>query len=97
MSRHAGFQPLKKVRPDSKGRIALGREARGVSSFYVHRDAQGRFLLEPYVEIPASERWLYENREALESVRKGIADVAAGRVRPAASTRSPRSKPTREG
>ena len=97
MSRHDEFQPVKKVRPDSKGRIALGSEARGVSSFSVHRDALGRFLLEPYVEIPASERWLYENPEALESVRRGIADAAAGRVRATKSIKKPPSKPTQKG
>jgi hypothetical protein len=32
------------------------------------------------VEIPADERWLYENRKALESVRRGLADSKAGKL-----------------
>jgi hypothetical protein len=37
-------------------------------------------VLEPFVEIPAEERWLWENKEALESVKRGIADAKAGRL-----------------
>ena len=32
------------------------------------------------MEIPAREKWLFENAEALASVRKGLADAKAGRV-----------------
>lgn len=41
------------IRPDAKGRITLGRLARGVSSFRATTDAMGRIILEPYTEIPA--------------------------------------------
>ncbi len=30
--------------------------------------------------IPESEKWLYDNPTALASVRKGLADAAAGRI-----------------
>ena len=30
--------------------------------------------------IPERERWLYENPEALAAVKRGLADIAAGRV-----------------
>jgi hypothetical protein len=70
----------KVLRPDSKGRICLGKLAEGVSSFRVSVDDRRRIVLEPYAEIPASEKWLFENPEARESVRRGLADVAQGRV-----------------
>lgn len=73
------------VRPDSKGRIALGKFARGVSSFQVHQDRDGRIVLEPFAEVPARERWLFENREALESVKRGLSQTHAGRVKKAGS------------
>jgi len=35
----------------------------------------------PYDEIPEEEQWLWNDPEALASVRRGFADAAAGRVR----------------
>ena len=69
-----------RLRPDSKGRITLGKLADGVSSYRARRLKDGKIVLEPFVEIPAEERWLWENKEALESVRKGIEDARAGRL-----------------
>ena len=31
-------------------------------------------------KIPERERWLYENPEAFAAVKRGLADIAAGRV-----------------
>ena len=70
----------KVLRPDSKGRVCLGKLADGVSSFRVFVDDRQRIVLEPYAEIPATEKWLFENPEARESVRRGLADAAQGRV-----------------
>jgi hypothetical protein len=69
------------LRPDSKGRITLGKLAEGISSFRVHKESSGKIIMEPFVEIPERERWLYENPEALEMVRQGLRDSAAGRVK----------------
>lgn len=69
------------VRPDAKGRITLGELAKGVSSFRIRQEPNGNLVLEPYKEIPAREAWLYENTEALERVRNGLADAVAGRLR----------------
>ena len=74
-----------RLRPDAKGRITLGKLADGVSSYRARRQKDGKIILEPFVEIPAAERWLYENEEALHNVRAGLADVKAKRVRPLAS------------
>jgi predicted transcriptional regulator len=40
------------------------------------------------VPIPASEEWLYRNPKALASVRRGLADAAAGRTISLGSFRS---------
>ena len=68
------------VRPDSKGRIALGAFAKGVSSFRVHKEESGRLVLEPFVEIPERERWLYKNPEALAMVEQGLRESAEGKT-----------------
>lgn len=72
---------LKVLRPDTKGRVALGELARGVSSFRVSVDERRRIVLEPYAEIPATEKWLFDNSHTLASVKRGLADSAAGKVR----------------
>ena len=69
-----------RLRPDSKGRITLGKLAEGVSSYRARRQKDGKIVLEPFIEIPAEERWLWENKDALESVMKGIEDARAGRL-----------------
>jgi hypothetical protein len=74
------FKPAGQVSPDSKGRVTLGKFAKGVSSFRITVDSEGRVLLEPFVEIPAREQWLFNNREALKSVRKGLRESAEGKT-----------------
>ncbi len=69
------------VRPDSKGRISLGTYAKGVSSYRIHEEKDGRIVLEPYKEIPARETWLYQNPTALKKVRKGLRDAMDGKVK----------------
>lgn len=74
------FTPVTQVRPDAKGRVTLSKLADGISSFNVSKDEEGRLLLEPMVEIPAREKWLFENPKAIASVRRGLADAKARRV-----------------
>lgn len=72
---------LKIVGPDTKGRITLGHLAHGVSSFVVTQDKNNRIILEPRVEIPAKEKWLFDKKTALTQVKQGLEDSAAGRVK----------------
>jgi len=69
-----------RLRPDSKGRITLGKRADGVSSYRARRQKDGKILLEPFIEIPAEERWVYENPDILAAIKRGLADSKAGRV-----------------
>jgi hypothetical protein len=71
-------QVTQQLRPDAKGRINLGKLEQGVSSFRAHRTEDGNIVLEPYSEIPAREKWLFDNPKALEAVRAGLAQAAAG-------------------
>lgn len=66
------------LRPDSKNRVCLGSLAKGVSGYKVTIDDKTKKItLEPYVEIPLKEIWLYENDEAFARVKKGLEDSAA--------------------
>jgi hypothetical protein len=80
MSEASNAKRQYRLRPDSKGRITLGKLAEGVSSYRVRRQADGKIVLEPFMEIPADEQWLWDNKEALASVRRGLADAKAGRL-----------------
>ncbi len=71
---------LKMLRPDAKGRITLGHLADGISGFSVTVTEDDKIVLEPYAEIPAREKWLFENKKAMDLVNKGLADAAAGRL-----------------
>ena len=81
MSRSSASKKIVQVRPDAKGRITLGKLADGVSSFMVSEQPGGGLLLEPMVEIPAREKWLFENKTALASVHRGLEQSSAGKVR----------------
>ena len=56
------------LRPDSKGRITLGEITNNVSSYRVTVENNGKIILEPYAEIPLSEKWIFEDKELLEKV-----------------------------
>lgn len=71
---------IESVRPDAKGRIYLGDIAKCVSSYSVEIDEMGVITLEPRVEIPAREAWLFNNPVALNSVKRGLHDTAQGKV-----------------
>ena len=73
-------QLSKHIKPDTKGRIYLGKLTEGVSGFAVTVDKHHRIILDPLVEIPASEKSLIENKEALKSVKQGIKDAKDDRL-----------------
>jgi hypothetical protein len=61
---------------DSKNRISLSRllQFKGVSSVKASMLENGDILLQPMSEIPAREAWLYQNKGAIESVRRGLSE-----------------------
>jgi hypothetical protein len=71
---------LKIVRPDMKGRIALGVLAKDISSFAIIQEGD-RIILIPYVEVLAKEKWLFNNKAALSQVKQGLKDSANKKVR----------------
>ena len=70
---------IKTLHPDSKGRVTLGALSRGATGFRVTVDKKHRIILDPVMEIPLRERWLYENPKALASLRQGLKELAEGK------------------
>ena len=62
-----------KLTVDSRKRISLTKllPTEKISSVKAYRE-NDRIILVPMVEIPAREVWLYENKAALEKVKKGL-------------------------
>ena len=73
--------PEKNLKLDSKKRITLGKLASDeVSSYDAEIKENGVIILHPKVEIPAEEVWIFKNKSALESVKRGLEDSASGKT-----------------
>lgn len=69
------------VKPDSRRRVNLPKTLVGEGIMYhIYSNSMGQIMLDPQVAIPASELWLFQNPDALASIKRGFADVAEGRV-----------------
>lgn len=73
---------VKRLIPDDRGRVTIGKASGGVSSYQATFAADGTIVLKPMTEIPAREAWLWNNQDSMESVRRGLAQSAAGSVTP---------------
>jgi len=65
---------------DKRNRITLGDLMKGYKRVRLYKNDQGEVLLQPIAEIPAAEVWLYQEKEALEAVLKGLKDASEGRI-----------------
>jgi hypothetical protein len=66
------------AQPDSKKRLSLGEVIRE-RAYNVYRNALGQIILDPVKAVPISEAWLYENEQALASVRQGLKESKEGK------------------
>ena len=65
--------PAKNLKLDSKKRITLGKFVKSdVTSYDVELKENGVIDLYPKVEIPAEEVWLFKNKTAMDSVKRGL-------------------------
>jgi hypothetical protein len=67
------------AQPDAKKRLSLGEALRGATAYNIYRNPLGQLILDPVKTVPASEMWLYENAEALASVKQGLRESAEGK------------------
>lgn len=76
------------LRLDNKHRICLTKAlkklenvASGDVFFNVFINKENQIVLDPQVAVPAKEAWLFQNKEALESVKQGLEESAKGETR----------------
>jgi len=67
------------AQPDAKKRLSLGEALGGATAFNIYRNSFGQVILDPVKAVPASETWLYENPQALASVKQGLRESAEGK------------------
>jgi hypothetical protein len=69
-------------KPDAKKRLSIGQAVEEPASAYnIYRNPMGQIVLDPVRAVPVYETWLFDNRKALASVKRGLADSAAGRTK----------------
>ncbi len=74
------FQEIGTRTIDDRKRLTLGELIKDFKRVKLYRNDRGELLLQPVVEVPVSELWLFKNKEAFESVQEGLKDAAKGRV-----------------
>ena len=63
------------VKPDHKRRVVLPKAIvqRGIR-YHMYLNRRGQIILDPHVTIPAYEAWLFENKDILAIIDKGMAE-----------------------
>ena len=64
---------------DSKGRLLLGEGLAG-TMVLVEKRENGEFIIRPAIVVPAQEKWLFENQEALNAVFVGLKEAREGEI-----------------
>ena len=67
------------MKTDAKNRVVLKGSV--TEHYRVYRNESGQILLDPQVMIPAREAWLFKNKKALASVRRGLKQMGEGKGR----------------
>lgn len=72
------FQEIKhSSRADDRGRLTVGAVAKK-KNYRVMINELGQILLDPIVNIPEREIWLWKNQSALSSLKHGLEEAKAG-------------------
>jgi len=78
--KNAEFQLISEfAQPDAKKRLSLGEALSEATAYNIYRNSLGQIILDPVKTVPASEMWLYENPQALASVKRGLRESAEGK------------------
>jgi hypothetical protein len=67
--------------PDSRKRVVLPKAVvqEGIT-YLVYCNSLGQIILDPQASIPASELWVFENKDILASIDRGIRESLNGKT-----------------
>jgi hypothetical protein len=77
--RDSRFTEIYETKPDSKRRVTLGSCRVKAHHYRVYENTAGQIVLDPQTSVPSSEAWLFKNKRALASVRRGVVSSAVGK------------------
>jgi hypothetical protein len=71
----------KSVTPDSRKRVVLPKTVvqEGIT-YFVYYNSIGQIVLDPQASIPASELWVFENKDILASIDRGMRESLTGKT-----------------
>ena len=71
----------KAVTPDSRKRVVLPKTVvqEGVA-YFIYGNSVGQIILDPQASIPACELWVFENKDILASIDRGIRESLNGKT-----------------
>jgi hypothetical protein len=74
------FQEIGTRTIDGRQRLTFGELLKGFKRVRLYKNGLGEILIQPVVEIPASELWIFQNKEAFSNVQKGLKDASEGKI-----------------
>lgn len=81
MSNPIGSSDFQEIKPssraDDRGRLTIGAVAKR-KNYRVMINRSGQILLDPIVNIPEKEVWLWKNQSTLNSLKRGLKEAEAG-------------------
>ena len=76
------YEPIKDIKPDPRGRIALGAEfTKGVSHYKMFKGDEGEIVLIPYVDIPQRELWVFSDKNMMAGLEESFHAAEAGKLK----------------
>ena len=71
----------KPVIPDSRKRVVLPKTVvREGVTYFIYHNSLGQIILDPQASIPASELWVFENKDILASIDRSIRESLDGKT-----------------
>ncbi len=77
--REGVFEDYGAVKADAKHRVVIKGPVHEL--YRVYRNEAGQILLDPQIMVSAEEAWLFKDKKALASVRRGLKQLAEGKGR----------------